>query len=83
MAIRIENSLFLMVNDRLRSRDPARLLKHLAAKGKPENAGKRRRNRQQSGEKTGKEPAKNRQKNRQKNRHVICMNKGERNRSGR
>jgi hypothetical protein len=43
MAIRIENSLFLMVNGRSNS---ARLLKHLAAKGKPENAEKRQRNRQ-------------------------------------
>jgi hypothetical protein len=56
--MRIENSLLLLVNDRLRWRDPARLLKHLAAKGKPENAEKRGRNRQPSGEKIGKEPCK-------------------------
>jgi hypothetical protein len=37
MAIRIENSLSLMVNGRS---DAARLLKHLAAKGKPEKASK-------------------------------------------
>jgi hypothetical protein len=37
MAIRIENSLLLMVNGRSNS---VRLLKHLAAKGKPEKAPK-------------------------------------------
>jgi hypothetical protein len=37
MAIRIENSLLLMVNGRSNS---VRLLKHLVAKGKPEKAPK-------------------------------------------
>jgi hypothetical protein len=46
MAIRMENSLFLMVND---GSDSARLLKHLAAKRKPETTG----NRQETGKETG------------------------------
>jgi hypothetical protein len=46
MAIRIENSLFWMVNGRSNS---ARLLKHLAAKGKPEKRRKGQRKRQETG----------------------------------
>jgi hypothetical protein len=50
MAIRIENSLFLMVNGRSNS---ARLLKHLSAKRKPENAEKWQRKPAEPGKETG------------------------------
>ncbi|MET3842899.1 hypothetical protein [Bradyrhizobium sp. OAE829] len=46
----MENSLFLMVNGHP---DSARLLKHLAAKGKPE----KRRRTARTGKETGKKPA--------------------------
>jgi hypothetical protein len=59
----LKTALFLMVNGRS---DAARLLKHMAAKGKPE---KRR--------KAAKEQAKKSARNWQRNRHSICMNKGE------
>jgi len=67
MAIRIENSLFLMVNGRSNFCPP---LKAFGGKGETGKTPK-------SGKEFGRNRQEKRQENPQESRHVICMNKGE------